>query len=200
MSDAHEQPGAPPPAAKPPAWPRLLALALVLGGLVGLGRAFGLHERLTVEGVRATVGEAGAWGVLVFVVVFCLGELIHIPGLVFVAAGVLCWGQALGGAASYVAALASLALTFAVVRGVGGAPLGGLERPWVQRALARLEARPVATVALLRVVLILSPPLNYALALSPLRFRHYMLGSAVGIVPPILFAVFFFEWLLARVA
>ena len=48
------------------------------------------------------------------------------------------------------------------------------------------EARPVQTIALLRLVLWLAPPLSYALASSNIRMRDHILGSAIGLIPPVL--------------
>lgn len=185
----------------PSTWPRLLGLLLVLGGLVAVGRATGLHQRFTLEGLRATVLAAGPLGPPAFALAFCLGELLHVPGLLFVAVGLLVWGPAWGGALSFAAALASVSCTFALVRAVGGQPGKALERPaFARRLLDRLEERPVRTVALLRAVLVLSPPLNYALALTGLRFRDHLLGSALGLVLPIGAAALASRWVVERFA
>jgi uncharacterized membrane protein YdjX (TVP38/TMEM64 family) len=175
-----------------------LAVAIPLV-LLGIGRALGLHERFSVDGVRATVHGAGAWGALIFVASFCAGELVHVPGLVFVAAGVLLYGREAGGVASYAGALVSISVTFGVVRGIGGRALDAVESARFRRLLDKLDARPVRTIALLRLVFILSPPLNYALALSRVRFRDYLLGSALGLLPPTALAVVFFDRVLAWV-
>ncbi len=63
--------------------------------------------------------------------------------------------------------------------------------PLVQRIFARLDARPVGSVALLRLLFQTLPAMNYALAMSGMRFSHYMLGTILGLPIPIaLFAVF----------
>src|SRR5215813_1494503 len=173
-----------------------LALALLL---LGIGRALDLQQHLTVESLRATIASAGTAGVVLYVIAFCLGELLHVPGLVFVAAGVLAYGPVLGGPLAFLGAVAAVSVSFWVVRAIGGRPLGELRIRWVRRALARLDARPIATIALLRLVLILSPPLNYALALSQVSFAHYFLGSVLGLVAPIALAVTLFDYLMALV-
>src|SRR5215813_13991768 len=173
-----------------------LALALLL---FGIGRALDLQQHLTVESLRATMASAGTAGAALYVIAFCLGELLHVPGLVFVAAGVLAYGPALGGPLAFLGAVASVSVSFWIVRAVGGRPLGELQTRWVRRALAQLDARPIVTIALLRLVLILAPPLNYALALSQVSFAHYFLGSVLGLVAPIALAVTLFDYLMALV-
>jgi uncharacterized membrane protein YdjX (TVP38/TMEM64 family) len=174
---------------------RLMAALALAVLLFGIGRALDLQQHLTVESLQATMASAGAVGVVLYVIAFCLGELLHVPGLVFVAAGVLAYGPVLGGPLAFLGAVASVSVSFWVVRAIGGRPLGELRARWVRRALAQLDARPVATIALLRLVLIMAPPLNYALALSQVRFAHYFLGSVLGLVVPIALAVIFFDHL-----
>lgn len=185
-----------PPAAPASSKTRLVLLAALLLGLLAFAKLSGVTESLTLERVQELTESAGALGWLAFVVIFCLGELVHIPGMVFVGAGVAGWGCWLGGLLSYAAGLASVVFTFAIVRGIGGQPLGEIQRPWVRKTLARLDTHPIATIAILRTVLQMSPPLNYALALSKVRFRDYLLGSALGLIVPIGLAVVLFEFAL----
>ena len=173
---------------------RLALLAAFLGGLFVFGWASGWADRFTLDGVRESIQGAGAWGVLLFFGVFALGELLHVPGILFVAAAVLAYGRVAGGLTAYAGALSSVVVSFAVVRAVGGRPLGSLKNARLRRVLDRLEERPVRVVALLRLVLWMAPPLNYALALSPVRFRDYVLGSALGLVVPLALAAAFIDW------
>jgi uncharacterized membrane protein YdjX (TVP38/TMEM64 family) len=167
---------------------RLLRLALLVAvaaalAYVRLGTSFGAS--LSTARIRELVLHAGTAGVAVFVVAFCAGELLHVPGLVFVAAAVLAWGRVVGGAAAYGGALVAVSLVFVVVRAIGGQPLGAIAQPRLRAILARLERRPILTVALLRLVLWLAPSVNYALALSPVRYRDYAVGSALGLAVPV---------------
>lgn len=196
--DPQERPTSEPPARSSPA--RLLLLLAVLGGLALGLRASGLTGRLSLEGLRSAVQAAGPWGPGVFTAAFCLGELAHVPGLVFVGAALVVWGPVQGALLAYLAALASVSCTFLLVRCVGGQAATGLRWGWARRALDRLERRPVSTVALLRAALILSPPLNYALPLTSLRFRDHLLGSALGLVAPLGAAALASGWVLERVS
>lgn len=181
---------------------RLVALGVVIVATVVLARATGAHESLTVDGIRAQVASAGAWGPVGFVALFVVGELLHVPGLVFFGAALMLWGPVRGGALGSVGALLSLATSFVVVRGIGGTPIGDVRAGWMRRVLDGLERRPIATVALLRAVLILNPPVTYALALSGIRFRDYFVGSALGLSVSLTIVTILFDrispWLLGR--
>jgi uncharacterized membrane protein YdjX (TVP38/TMEM64 family) len=176
------------------AW-RVLALVALIAGLLAAGHATRAGEILSREHVRALMLELGARGFVAYVVIFALGELLHVPGMVFVAAAMLAYGRGAGFAAGLVGSLVSVSTSFWVVRLVGGQPLTEIRSPLLLRVLRRLEQRPVATVALLRIVLWLTPALNYTLAMSPLRFRDYLFGSALGLLPPLAVAALAFDWL-----
>jgi uncharacterized membrane protein YdjX (TVP38/TMEM64 family) len=177
-------------------WLRLGALGVVTVGLIVLSSVSGLGKELKPDAFRAHVLAAGSWGPLLLLVAFAVGELVHVPGVVFVGAAVLAYGRPLGGLLAYVGAIVSLAVSFAVVRGIGGKPLGAIKWAFARRLLGQLDTHPLRTVVLLRSVLWMTPQLNYALALSNLRFRDYLLGSAAGLVLPIVALSYVFAWFL----
>jgi len=175
---------------------RLALLALIVAGLLLAARLSGLADRFTAAGLRETVVNAGAWGALVFVAVFALGQLAYVPGTLFYIASVFAYGRVWGGVVSYVASLVSVTVSFALVRAVGGQPLGAIKSPRMQRLLSQLDRRPLTVMFALRTVFWTAPALNYALALSPVRYPAYLAGCAAGLVLPLiaisaLYGVFF---------
>ncbi len=174
---------------------RLLALAVFLVGSVVIAHTTGLTERVDVATVRGFMERAGTLGFFAFLAAFALGELVHVPGLVFVGAASVAYGQTLGTLAAYVGALASLTLSFYVVRMIGGQPLEDVKRPLVRRILSGLDEHPMRTIMILRFFFWMAPALNYALAMSKVRYRDYLFGSALGLLVPIPLAVLFFDWL-----
>jgi uncharacterized membrane protein YdjX (TVP38/TMEM64 family) len=158
----------------------------VIAGLLAAGHLSGASAWLTRDNVHAAVQQAGAWGVLLYVVLFAAAELVHVPGTLMVAAGILAFGPLWGFPISFLAALVSVTTSFVVVRSVGGAPdRTPMRWAWARRVLEHLDERPVRSVALLRLVFWMFPPLNYALALSPVRLRDYVVGSALGLLLPL---------------
>jgi uncharacterized membrane protein YdjX (TVP38/TMEM64 family) len=167
-------------------------VGLVLGGLVAvyvLARLLGLEEFFHAERVREVVADAGAFGPLAFLALFVGAVVAQVPGVVFVlvAPALFPWSEAwlLCWAASNLAVLAN----FELVRRVGGQPLQPLmeksEHPWLRKLFAGLEARPIRTIALLRVITIMFPPVTGALALTQVSARDHAIGSALGMAPPI---------------
>jgi uncharacterized membrane protein YdjX (TVP38/TMEM64 family) len=174
---------------------RLLGVVLLLVLLFALSRLSGLSEHFSLAYLHQRFVEHKLTGMLVFIVAFALGNLVQIPGWIFLGAAVLALGRAWGGLATYVAACISCAVTFYVVRLVGGEALRGIGNPLAARLLARLDAHPVMSVALLRLLFQTVPALNYALAVSGLRFRPYFAGTLLGLPLPILLYCYFFDQL-----
>ena len=111
--------------------------------------------------------------------------------MVFVGAATLVYSPWVSLPLAYAGALLSVVVSFGVVRKVGGTALGGLKNKWVRRALDGLDAKPVQTVFILRLLLWMAPALNYALAMTRIRFRDYFIGSALGLILPIIGLVAF---------
>lgn len=195
MTDHVDPEGSPRPAARWWRHWRIAAVVAVFAILYGVGRATGWLDELDADAVRAKVIDAGPWGVLVFFGVFAAGELLHVPGMIFVAAGILAWGQLWGFVIGLAGSVLSVSVSFVVVRTVGGKALAAVERPLMRKMLDRLHARPITTIALLRAVFWMSPPLNYALALTSVTFRAYLIGSTLGLVVPVLAASLLFDLL-----
>ncbi len=174
---------------------RLVAVAVMFAALLFGAKATGLADAFDAQGVREQIQAAGVWGVALYLVIFAAGELLHVPGMVFVAAGILAYGRVWGFGVAYLGSLVSVSASFLLVRLVGGRALRAIDKPFIKRMLDRLQERPVRTVIVLRLILWLAPPLNYALALTELRFRDHLLGSALGLLPVLLAATFFFDWM-----
>lgn len=176
---------------------RLAVLVATVVVLLLAGAFTGARAWLTQANLQQAVTTAGWWGLVLFFAAFTVGQLVQVPGAVFIIAARAAWGPTWGFAGAYAGAVISATLVFLFVRAVGGKPLGDLEWAFARRMLAGLERRPVLTIASLRAVFMLAPPLNYALALSPVRHDHHLVGSLLGLVVPVALTVFLSEGALA---
>lgn len=178
-------------------WLRLLLLAALLGGIYCYGKTSGFLDEVSVNSIRNMVEDAGAWGILLFIALFAAGVLAQVPGMLFVATGILVWGRATGFVVSLTGAIIAVCASFLMVRLVGGQAFGEVKRPFVRKLLAKLDDNPIRALILLRLVMFISPPLNYALALSRMKFRDYAIGSTIGLVVPMAVVTLAFDWLFA---
>ena len=142
--------------------------------------------------MRQVILQHQIGGLVLFILLFSLGNLVQIPGWVFLAAAVLTLGRVWGGAVTYIAAVTSCAFTFVTIRALGGDALRLLKNRVAVRILSELDAHPIGSVALLRILFQTVPALNYALAMSGIKFRTYLIGTLVGLPVPIaLYCIFF---------
>lgn len=178
---------------------RLAILAGVLAGLFAAGKATGVIDNVSIESVRAYIESAGPLGFLVFIGAFAVGQLVYLPGMAFVAAGILVYGKVLGFALGWIAAVISVNFSFILVRAVGGKALAEVERPLVRKMMARLDRHPITTVTVLRTIFAMAPALNYAFALSSVKLRDHLIGSMLGLIPQIAGAALLFEWIFSEV-
>jgi uncharacterized membrane protein YdjX (TVP38/TMEM64 family) len=162
----------------------LLALVFSLSGLRGQLNLVYLREQLQGHPVEAFLS---------FLLLFVVGNLVQIPGWLFLASAVLALGQGLGCVVTYVVACISCGVTFFLVRWLGGDALRTLPSRWVLKVLAQLDRRPVRSVLVARIFFQTLPALNYALAMSGTRFRAYAAGTALGLILPLSLYCLFFE-------
>lgn len=175
--------------------PRYFRLVLVLLFLALLWAVFefsGLRGHFTLQFLHDSFEHHPWTGLLIFAGLFTLGNLIQIPGWLFLVAALLALGRFWGGLATYAVACISCCITFWVIRLLGADALRKLKGRLAQKLFARLDAHPVQSVLLTRLAFQTAPALNVALALSGVRFRPYVLGTVLGLPLPIaLFSVFF---------
>ena len=173
----------------------LFAVIAFLALLLAVFQLSGLRDNFNLAFLHQKFLDNEVTGLLIFVALFALGNLLQIPGWIFLAAAVLSLGEAWGGVATYLGAMVSCVFTFWVIRLVGNDALRQISGKWSGRLLRRLDAHPVQSIVFLRILLQTLPALNYALALSGVRFRSYLIGTALGLPLPIALYCIFFDYL-----
>lgn len=172
-----------------------MVVFLFLSLLVLVFEWTGLRGQISVDYLRHQVLGHRLGGLVVFILLFSLGNLIQIPGWLFLAAAVLTMGKIYGGMATYIAACVSCAVTFLIIRYVGGDVLRQIESKFAEKALKHLHAQPIRSVIMLRVLFQTMPALNYTLSMSGVPFRKYMMGTFLGLPVPIILYCFLFDYL-----
>lgn len=171
---------------------RLIGVVVFVMALLLTVQITGLRDHFNLAYIRDAFQMHPVGGVLLYVLLFSLGNLIQLPGLIFLAAAVLALGRVWGGVVTLIAANVSCLLTFVVFRFMGGDALQQLKSPLAQRIFGTLNRHPMSSIALLRTLFQTAPSLNVALALSGVRLRHYVMGTALGLPLPVaLYCVFF---------
>jgi uncharacterized membrane protein YdjX (TVP38/TMEM64 family) len=164
-------------------WGRIAAVVGVV--VVAAMAVLAWRSGTDLPDVRRTVQAAGLWAPVLFVVLQGLLTVTPVPRSVFtVAAGVL-FG-AVGGLLLTITGTAVAAATaYWLARLVGGRFVERhLHRPRVAWVRARLDRSGLLAMVSLRLIpAVPFSVLNYAAALSGVRFAPYLLGTVIGVLP-----------------
>lgn len=134
--------------------------------------------------VRDQVATLGTWAPLTFLLVHTLVTTTPVPRTAFSLSAGLLFGPWLGVALCLVASVVSAAAGFAISRRLGGRAARRLGPGRVRLLEERLSARGLLAVVSARFVpLIPFAPLNYTFGVTSVRWWHYLLGTAIGLVP-----------------
>jgi len=170
---------------KPSHKARIAIVLLLLALAPFVAQATGLTAQLSVTHLRELVGQAGSWGALAFFAVFVGAVVAQVPGIPFVALAPTLFQLPEAWLLCFVASNVAVLINFSLVRRFGGQPFGQLESPRLRRLFMQLDAHPVRTVALLRTLTVMFPPVTGALALTRVSGRDHALGSALGMLLPV---------------
>ena len=174
-------------------------LIILLGFVVALYVVAKNSDFVMLSDTRAiqeAVHNAGAFGVLLYFAAFSLGQLLHMPGLVFVAAASVAFGQIWGFVIGMSGACIAISMVFFIVRYIGGTPLAQPNHRWLKRLTSGINSNPFRTIVLVRLIFSTGPWLNYALAMSSVSYRCYISASFLGMLPQVLLTVYLTEWLI----
>ncbi len=160
------------------------ALALLCAVLVA---AYFFPLSVWIAGFVKWVASLGALGAVVYALVYVAGTVLLVPGTILTAGGGFLYGPLLGVLLVSPASVAGATFSFLLSR--------SFAREWTQRRVARYPRfdvldRAIAKqgfkiVLLMRLEPIFVPfaMLNYALGLSRVRLRDYVLASWLGMLP-----------------
>lgn len=134
--------------------------------------------------LRERVDAAGPWGAAVFVAGYAVLCLLPAPKALLTALGGVLFGLWLGALLSWIAALTGAAAAFGLGRALGRDAVDRLTRGRAERADRLLADHGFGAVLAARLTPVLPfTVINYAAGLTGVRWRHYALGSALGMVP-----------------
>jgi uncharacterized membrane protein YdjX (TVP38/TMEM64 family) len=130
------------------------------------------------------VDSAGAWAPVVFVLAFASLTLVAAPRNVLTTIGATLFGVADGIALSWLAALLGAVVAFAIGRWLGRDVVERLARGRLERVAAVLRDHGIASVVAARLMPVVPfTAVNYGAGLLGVRLAHFVVGTAVGIVP-----------------
>jgi uncharacterized membrane protein YdjX (TVP38/TMEM64 family) len=169
-------------------WLKLLVVAVVIVGLVLLGKQFGAR----IDEFKGFVAGLGPLGPAVFVGAYVLATVLFGPGSLLTIASGAVFGLTFGFVWAFTGAVIGSSLAFLIARYVARSSVerwtsGNAKFNAVDQAIAR-EGRKIAFLLRLSPVFPFNF-LNYALGLTRVSFRDYLLAS-LGMIPGTLLFVY----------
>lgn len=171
----------------------VLLVLLVTAGVWAHGH-FDLGSRLTFDGIRALVEAHAPYSPLVFIGIFVACIFLRFPSIMLVVLGGILFQRLHAFVLSWIAAVIGTTSTFLLMRYFAR---DALQRSLISRFARlrrfdeRLERHGFVTMLVLRLLLFLAPPLNWAVGATRVRVHHYVGGTALGVIPGIAVIVFF---------
>ncbi|MCB1154335.1 MAG: TVP38/TMEM64 family protein [Deltaproteobacteria bacterium] len=174
-----------------------LKLAVAVG-IVLLGATLAadpdIRDQLTMDSLREKVEWLrtifnGPYGFWLFLAASIVAIQIQLPGLVMVIVAALVYPPVKAFVYGMIGSIFGTTIGFFIFRYL----LRDFVRPRLQRSflakfIDRIEQHGVITMAILRVVLQMSPPLTWLMGATNIRIRDFFIGNMLGLVPLILVA------------
>jgi uncharacterized membrane protein YdjX (TVP38/TMEM64 family) len=186
--------GPPAPAARPAAaWVKMGLLVTFAAGAILAYRYTPIGQYLTKDAVRAFVQSFGPLGPLVHVLLYAATVTCFVPATVMTIAGAVAFGKVVGAAYNIVGASLGGALSFLVGRTLGRDLASRLLRGRLLELDEAAERKGFAAILYLRLCYFPFVPLNYAAALTRIRFRDFFWATTLGIIPGTFIYTYFID-------
>jgi len=189
------------PRASPPdptRWVRMGVAAALTGAALWAWQA-GLLSDLSLETIRTRVAAAGTWGPFAYILLFSALQPFGVSAHLFLVVAGLAWPPQWAIPIGYTGMMGAAVSAFGLARWMGREAIQARLPPSVKRWDARLEAGGLRTVLLIRLVCFTAFPIQMMLAVSNVRFRDYVLGTALGNLPVLVLIVVFADRIAAWV-
>jgi uncharacterized membrane protein YdjX (TVP38/TMEM64 family) len=165
----------------PEALRRIILLLLILSGI---GVAFVMRDRLSIEALTGWVGSLGWIAPIVFIGCYVVATVFFMPGLLFTLAGGVLFGPVYGTLYNLAGATLGATCAFLVARYVAYDWVAQRSGKKLGQLVKGVESEGWRFVAFVRLVpLFPFNLLNYALGLTKIRLSHYIVTSLVFMAP-----------------
>jgi len=168
---------------------KIAIIAILLGGSIWLLIE---HSEWFTEPalVKAQVVQWGAWGPIVYMLLYAVGPSFLVPGAVMTIAGGLAFGTTLGSVYSLIGGDAGALVAFAAGRFLGRSFVERIVGERFEAMLQRIARHGFQIILYLRMVPVIPyNALNLLAGASPITFRDYFWATMIGMIPgTILFA------------
>jgi uncharacterized membrane protein YdjX (TVP38/TMEM64 family) len=165
---------------------RLVIPRLALGLTIGGAATWLMIDRGRIDPVliERFVLDLGPWGPVGHIAIFAIATILFVPGIVFSLAGGLLFGPIWGTVYNLTGATIGATAAFLVGRYIAGDEIRRRTGRRLGHLIAGVEAEGSRFIAFVRLVPLFPFNLsNYALGLTRISLKHYVLATAVCMAP-----------------
>ena len=174
---------------------KLIILILSICTVIFLAKQFGLTNFATTQKLTLLLEGNLALSSLIFIALFCIANLLYIPGWIIISAPILVLPTHIAYPLILLAAIVACCSSFFLISFFGKGLLNELKNKYANKALKQLEARPIRTIFILRMLMQTNPALNYTLSMSRVKFKDYFLGTVLGLPIPVALYCLFYDFI-----
>lgn len=147
-------------------------------------RLTGVGEYLDREKLQAWIEGFGAWGPIVFILIYSIAPSLFLPGLPITIVAGLAFGPFYGTVYTIIGATIGASLAFLVARYFAREHIENLVSGRLKLIDEGVEKKGWMFVAITRLIpLFPFNLLNYAFGLSKVKFTHYVIASFIFMLP-----------------
>jgi len=163
---------------------RLILFIVALGAMVSVVKLAGLDDYLDQDRLQLWIRGFGAWGPVIFILIYSVAPALFLPGLPLTVAAGLAFGPFYGTVFALVGATIGASIAFLVARYFAGKQIDKLAGGRLKAIDEGIRRRGWIFVAVTRLIpLFPFNLLNYAFGLTSIKFSHYLIASFIFMLP-----------------
>lgn len=160
----------------------IIILALFLGA-----KSTGLYDYINVDTAREKISNAGIYGPLFFILIYIIIAVTFIPGTPFTIASGVLFGTLKGGLYTVIGATIGATIAFFIARFFGEDFVEKLLKNKFKKLYEydnKIEKHGFLVMLFFRLIpLFPFNGLNFAMGLTKIKAKHYILATLIGIIP-----------------
>ncbi|PCI08957.1 MAG: sulfurtransferase [Gammaproteobacteria bacterium] len=163
---------------------RLVQIGFFIVLLLAIAVGIYYRDNFNVEVLQQWLAQAGWWAPVIFIFIYIVATVLFLPGSVFTLAGGVIFGPIFGLLYNLIGATIGAALSFLISRYLASDIVSRRAGSKLKQLINGVDAEGWRFVAFVRLVpLFPFNLLNYALGLTKIRFKEYVVATFVFIIP-----------------
>lgn len=145
-----------------------------------------LPQYISPEKLKYYLSISGYYAPVIFIFAFITGLLLKIPGIFFVILGAIVFKKIPAIVYSYIAIIIGTSIIFFLSRFLLRDAVSNMELKGIKILDKKIVQNGFLSVLMLRLIFFLMPPVNWVLGITGVRYRDYLFGTVLGVMPGIL--------------